>query len=108
MTSEGNVLPRFLQLQKALMSSLRLKDVLDSSVSTFTEMAGGAKVAIFLCDNEAMSFKLMAAKGYSDASIDQMKVVPFAIESLLKYVFQNALRSLLKMLHQHRILALQS
>jgi diguanylate cyclase (GGDEF)-like protein len=89
MTSEANVLPRFLKLQKALMSSLRLKDVLDSSVSTFTEMAGGAKVAIFLCDNEGMSFKLMAAKGYGDASVDQMKVVPFAVESLLKYVFQK-------------------
>lgn len=89
MTSEGNVLPRFLQLQKALMSSLRLKDVLDSSVSTFTEMAGGAKVAIFLTDNEGMAFKLMAAKGYSDASIDQMKVIPFSGESLLKYVAQK-------------------
>jgi len=89
MTSDGNVLPRFLQLQKALMSSLRLKDVLDSSVGTFTEMAGGAKVAIFLSDNEGMAFKLMAAKGYSDASIDQMKVMPFGGESLLKYVFQK-------------------
>ena len=89
MTSDGNVLPRFLQLQKTLISSLRLKDVLDSSVSIFTEMAGGAKVAIFLCDHEGMSFKLMAAKGYSDASIDQMTVVPFAIESLLKYIFQK-------------------
>jgi diguanylate cyclase (GGDEF)-like protein len=89
MTSEGNVLPRVLQLQKALMSSLRLKDVLDSSLTIFAEMAGGAKVAVFLCDHESMSFKLMAAKGYSDASIDQMKVVPFAIESLLKYVFQK-------------------
>jgi len=89
MTSEGNLLPRFLRLQKALMSSLHLKDVLDAALLAFGDMAGGAKVAIFLCDNESMSFKLMAAKGYSDPSIDQMKVLPFAIESLLKYVFQK-------------------
>jgi hypothetical protein len=50
MTSEANVLPRFLQLQKALMSSLRLKDVLDASVNSFTEMAAGAKVALLSLD----------------------------------------------------------
>ncbi len=89
MTSEGNILPRFLQLQKTLTSSLRLKDVLDSVVSMFAEMAGGAKVAIFLADNESMSFKLMAAKGYTEGSLDQLKIVPFNLESLLKYVYQK-------------------
>ncbi|MBU6450236.1 MAG: diguanylate cyclase [Cyanobacteria bacterium REEB67] len=89
MTSEANVLPRFLQLQKAVMSSLRLKDVLDASVNSFTEMAAGAKVALFLCDHDSMSFRLMAAKGYNDASLDQLRVVPFAAESLLKHVLQK-------------------
>lgn len=89
MTSDANILPRFLQLQKSLFNSLKLKEVLDASVAMFTEMAGGAKVAIFLCDNESASFKLMAAKGYSDGSLDQMKVVPFAIDTLLKYVHQK-------------------
>lgn len=89
MTSEGNILPRFLELQKTLVSSLRLKDSLDAAVHMFTEMAAGAKVAIFLADNESMTFKLMAAKGYSDGSLDQMRIVPFGIESLLKYVHQK-------------------
>lgn len=89
MTSEGNILPRFLELQKVLMSSLRLKDALDAAVHMFTEMAGGAKVALFLADNESMTFKLMAARGYSDGSLDQMRIVPFGIESLLKYVQQK-------------------
>ncbi|MDQ5933174.1 MAG: Diguanylate cyclase, partial [Cyanobacteriota bacterium erpe_2018_sw_21hr_WHONDRS-SW48-000092_B_bin.40] len=89
MTSDGTILPRFVQLQKTLTSSLRLKDVLDSVVAMFTELAGGAKVAIFLADNESMSFKLMAAKGYTEGSLDQLKIVPFNLESLLKYVYQK-------------------
>jgi diguanylate cyclase (GGDEF)-like protein len=89
MTSEGNILPRFLELQKVLVSSLRLKDSLDAAIHMFTEMAGGAKVALFLADNESMTFKLMAAKGYSDGSMDQMRIIPFGIESLLKYVQQK-------------------
>ena len=89
MTSDGNILPRFVQLQKMLTSSLRLKDVLDSVVAMFTDLAGGAKVAIFLADNESMSFKLMAAKGYTEGSLDQLKIVPFNLESLLKYVYQK-------------------
>ena len=89
MTSESNILPRFLQLQKGLFASLKLKEVLDSSITLFAEMAGGAKVAVFLCDNESTCFKLMAAKGYSDGSLDQLKVVPFALDSLLKQVHQK-------------------
>jgi hypothetical protein len=58
-------------------------------VAMFTELAGGAKVAIFLADNESMSFKLMAAKGYTEGSLDQLKIVPFNLESLLKYVYQK-------------------
>ncbi len=89
MTSDGKILHRFVQLQKTLTSSLRLKDVLDSVVAMFTELAGGAKVAIFLADNESMSFKLMAAKGYTEGSLGQLKIVPFNLESLLKYVYQK-------------------
>ncbi|MBI5172334.1 MAG: diguanylate cyclase [Candidatus Obscuribacter sp.] len=89
MTSESNILPRLLQLQKGLFASLKLKEVLDSAVALFTELAGGAKVAVFLCDNESTCFKLMAAKGYTDGSLDQMKVIPFAIDSMLKSVHQR-------------------
>ena len=74
MTNDGNLLPRYIMMQKALLSSLRLKDVLDAAVLQFADLAGGAKVAIFLSDNESLALKLMAAKGYSDATLDQIKV----------------------------------
>lgn len=89
MTNDGNLLPRYIMMQKALLSSLRLKDVLDAAVLQFADLAGGAKVAIFLSDNESLALKLMAAKGYSDATLDQIKVLPFSAESLLKYVVQK-------------------
>ena len=89
MTSDGNLLQRYIGLQKSLLSSLRLRDVLDSCVIQFSELAGGASVAVFLSDNESMSFKLMAAKGYSEKSLDHLRVVSFSSESLLKFVVQN-------------------
>ncbi|HEY9684921.1 MAG TPA: sensor domain-containing diguanylate cyclase [Oculatellaceae cyanobacterium] len=76
-------------MQKTLLSSLRLKDVLDSSVMQISDLAGGAKVAIFLSDNESLALKLMAAKGYSQGTLNDLKVMPFSTESLLKYVVQK-------------------
>lgn len=89
MTNDGNLLQRYIGLQKSLLSSLRLRDVLDSAVVQFSELAGGASVAVFLSDNESMSFKLMAAKGYSDKALEQLRVVSFSVESLLKYIVQK-------------------
>lgn len=89
MTNDGNLLPRYIHLQKALLSSLRLRDVLDAAIAQFGELVGGAKVAIFLSDNETLALKLMAAKGYSSATLDQLRIVSFAAESLLKYVVQK-------------------
>jgi diguanylate cyclase (GGDEF)-like protein len=89
MAIDGNLLPRYLLMQKSLLSSLRLKDVLDSAVVQFAELGGNAKVAIFLSDNESLALKLMAARGYSQASLDQLKILPFSTESLLKYVVQK-------------------
>jgi diguanylate cyclase (GGDEF)-like protein len=89
MTNEGNLLPRYILMQKTLLSSLRLKDVLDSSVIQISDLAGGAKVAIFLSDNESLALKLMAAKGYSQTTLNEIKVMPFSTESLLKYVVQR-------------------
>lgn len=89
MTNDGNLLQRYIGLQKSLLASLRLKDVLDATVVQFSELAGGAKVAVFLSDNESMSFKLMAARGYSEYSLEQLRVVSFSMESLLKYVVQK-------------------
>ncbi|HEY9788405.1 MAG TPA: GAF domain-containing protein, partial [Candidatus Obscuribacterales bacterium] len=89
MSTESNLLPRYMTMQKALLASLRLRDVLDAAVLQFADLLGGAKVAIFLSDNESLALKLMAAKGYSDASLEQMKILPFSAESLLKYVVQK-------------------
>jgi diguanylate cyclase (GGDEF)-like protein len=93
MTDNGNLLPKYIMMQKALLSSLHLKDVLDAAVLQFMELAAGAKVAIFLSDNESLALKLMASKGYSESSTEQLKVVPFAAESLLKNVVQKRIAS---------------
>lgn len=89
MTPDGNLLPRYIMMQKALFSSLHLKDVLDAAALLFADLTGGAKVAIFLSDNESLALKLMASKGYSESSIESLRVVPFAAESLLKHVVQK-------------------
>jgi diguanylate cyclase (GGDEF)-like protein len=53
------------------------------------EMSAGSRVAIYFTDNETSTFKLMAAKGYCETSLEQMKIVPFNTESLLKYIWQQ-------------------
>jgi diguanylate cyclase (GGDEF)-like protein len=93
MADNGSLLPKYIMMQKALLSSLHLKDVLDAAALQFTELAGGAKVAIFLSDNESLALKLMASKGYSEPSVEQLKVVPFSAECLLKNVVQKRLPS---------------
>lgn len=89
MSADGNLLPRYMLMQKALFGSLHLKDVLDAAVLQFADLSGGGKVALFLSDNESLALKLMASKGYTDSSIETLRVVPFAAESLLKYVVQQ-------------------
>ncbi len=89
MTNEGNILPRYILMQKSLLSSLRLKDVLDAAVVQLSDLADGARVAIFLSDNESLALKLMAAKGYSQASLEQMRALPFSAETVLKYAVQK-------------------
>lgn len=89
MSNDGNLLPRLMMMQKALLGSLRLKDVLDAAVVQFGELVGGGKVAIFLSDNESLALKLMAAKGYGEATLEQLRIVPFSAETLLKYVVQK-------------------
>lgn len=89
MDFDGQLLARYILMQKALLSSLGLKDVLDAAVVQFADLAGGAKVAIFLSDNESLALKLMASRGYSEATVDQIRVLPFSAESLMKYVVQK-------------------
>ncbi|MBX9686742.1 MAG: diguanylate cyclase [Candidatus Obscuribacterales bacterium] len=87
--AEGNLVQHLLQMMKALNSSLRLKDVLETAVAQFVGLAGEAKVAIFLSDNDSLSLKLMTARGYSDASQEQLRSLSFSSESLLKPVVQK-------------------
>jgi diguanylate cyclase (GGDEF)-like protein len=89
MTTETNLLPELLKMQKTLFSSLRLKDVLDNAVVQMSEVAGGAKVALFLSDNDSLSLKLMTSVGYQDASTETMRVLPFTAETTLKMVVQK-------------------
>jgi diguanylate cyclase (GGDEF)-like protein len=89
MTTDTSLLPKILQMQKTLFSSLRLKDVLDNAVAQISQVAGGAKVAIFLSDNDSLSLKLMSIAGYQDGTAETLRVVPFAAESLLKPVVQK-------------------
>lgn len=96
MTTETSLLPRLLKMQKTLFSSLRLKDVLDNAVLEMSEVAGGAKVALFLSDNDSLSLKLMSAAGYQDASRETLRVLPFTAETLLKTVVQKRQHALVK------------
>lgn len=86
---DTNLLTRILQMQKKLFASLRLKDVLEHAVVQMSEVAEGAKVAIFLADNDSLSLKLMSIRGYQDACIDLLRHVPFTAETLLKTVVQK-------------------
>lgn len=89
MGDDDKLLPKYSEMQRDLMSSLRLKDVLDTAVIKVSHLADKAKVAVFLSDNESMSFKLMAAKGYSQKSLGEMRIIPFSAESVLKFVVQR-------------------
>lgn len=84
-----NSTSKFVHMLKALNSSLRLKDVLESVVMQFSELGANARVAVFLADNDSLSLKLMNARGYSEASIEQIRVLSFQAESLLKNVVQK-------------------
>ncbi len=86
---DTNLLTRILQMQKKLFASLRLKDVLEHAVIQMSEIADGAKVAIFLSDNDSLSLKLMSIRGYQDASVELLRNVPFTAETVLKGVVQK-------------------
>ncbi len=87
--ADGSLVQHLLQMVKVLNSSLRLKDVLETAVTQFVELTGDAKVAIFLSDNDSLSLKLMHSKGYSDQTQEQLRVLSFSSDSLLKSVVQR-------------------
>lgn len=87
--TDSNPAPSLVTKIRTLNSSLRLKDVLETSVIQLSEAGGEAKVAIFLSDNDSLSLKLMSARGYSEASLDQLRILSFSSETLLKQVVQK-------------------
>jgi diguanylate cyclase (GGDEF)-like protein len=89
MTNADDPLLAYLLLQKPVLASLRLKDVLDAVINQLYSLTAGAKVAVLLADNDALALKLMAAKGYSARTLDLLKTVPFSSDSLLKGVVQK-------------------
>lgn len=89
MTNADDPLLGYLLLQKPVLASLRLKDVLDAVINQLYSLTAGAKVAVLLADNDALALKLMAAKGYSARTLDLIKTVPFSSESLFKAVVQK-------------------
>lgn len=80
---------RLMSLLRSLNSSLRLKDVLEIVVQQLFDLTGGAKVAVFLSDNDSLSLKLVSAKGYSEASLDQLHILNFSSETIFKQVIQT-------------------
>jgi diguanylate cyclase (GGDEF)-like protein len=88
--AEGNLMQHLLQMMKALNSSLRLRDVLETAVEQFVELTGeSTKVAIFLSDNDSLSLKLMSSRGYSALSQEHLRVLSFSSDSLLRPVVQK-------------------
>jgi diguanylate cyclase (GGDEF)-like protein len=88
MKVEGQSQLKYLEAAKEIFSSLRLRDVLDAIMTEYIQLSESNKVAVFLADNESKSFKLMAGQGYSEVSLQEMKVVSFSAEG----IFQEMLR----------------
>src|SRR5579872_1631130 len=88
MKNESQAQLKYLEAAREIFSSLRLRDVLDAIMAEHIRLADTDKVAVFLADNESKSFKLMAGQGYSELSLQEMKVVPFSSEG----IFQEMLR----------------
>lgn len=86
---QGEPVQQLLQIARSLNASLRLRDVLETAVAKFAELVGDGKVAVFLSDNDSLSLKLMTARGYSEATQEQLRVIAFSSESLLKSVVQR-------------------
>jgi diguanylate cyclase (GGDEF)-like protein len=79
-------LSQYIAVQKAIFSSLRLKEVTDNSVAELTKITDGAAIALFLTDNQCQSFRLLAFAAYSQPSLSEMQLLPFTAPSLLSVV----------------------
>ncbi len=97
MTTEQAIQTKHLNALAEIMSSLRLKDVLDAAVVQFAQLSQANKVAVFLADNQSKNFRLMASKGYSELSLQQMKLVPFNGDGILADVVNDRKPTVLKL-----------
>lgn len=79
MTADNQMQVKYLEAARAIFSSLRLRDVLDAIMAEYLRLSQTNKVAVFLADNESKSFRLMSSQGYVEASLQDMKVVPFLL-----------------------------
>ncbi len=86
MTTDRETSFKFVNATAAILSSLRLKDVLEAIITQYAYLAQVNKIAVLLADNQGKSFRLMAAKGYSAFSMQQMKMVPFSSEGILSEI----------------------
>jgi diguanylate cyclase (GGDEF)-like protein len=100
MTTDRETSFKYVNSIAAMLSSLRLKDVLDATVTQYAQLAQVNKVAVFLADNQGKFFRLMAAKGYSEFSLQQMKVVPFEAQGILSEVFNIRMPIIVKLKDQ--------
>lgn len=100
MADGGRRWPEYMTMQKPLLRSLHLQDVLAAAVTQFAELGGGAKVAVFLADNESLALKLMASNGYTEATLDELRVLPFSAASLMQYVVQKRIPASVSSLDQ--------
>jgi diguanylate cyclase (GGDEF)-like protein len=89
MSEDGHLLFKLVEMQRDILSSLRLKDVLDTVAANLSNLANQSRAAIFLLDSDSAVLKLMAAKGYSDQSLSQMRLSKFTDESILKFVLEK-------------------
>ena len=97
MTTEQVASVKYVNAIAATLSSLRLKDVLDATVTQYGHLLQANKVAVFLADNQGKYFRLMAAKGYSEFSLQQMKIVAFNSEGVLSEVLNSRLPIILSL-----------
>ncbi len=100
MTTDQETSLKYVNAMVAILSSLRLKDVLDATVLQYAHLAQVNKVAVFLADNQGKFFRLMAAKGYSEFSLQHMKLVRFNAEGILSEILNRKAPVMLKLKEQ--------
>ncbi len=97
MTTDEVAPTKYINALSEILSSLRLKDVLDAIVLQYAHLTEAGKVAVFLADNQGKAFRLMAAKGYSELSMQQMKEISFNDEGIFAEILKKRLPVVLKL-----------